>query len=154
MLIHQLKNDLTVVKSKIEQVNIAFADGSLNLQEFKELKNPLVATKTELEQQLVALGTGGLNRIEPLRSFILEANQADKWVKEENWLEMKSFLRKVGSNRLLRTQPLTVSFTKPFDSLAKTNQAVRNTHDLSAQSSRWWWLLSAARTFFDEHPSV
>jgi hypothetical protein len=51
---------------------------------------------------------------------------------------MKSFLQKVGSNRLLRAQTLTVSFKKPFDLLAETNLAVRNTTDVSAQSSDWW----------------
>jgi hypothetical protein len=73
-----------------------------------------------------------------LRNFILEANQAEKWVKEENWLEMKSFLKKVGMNRLLRAQTLTVSFTKPASLLAATNTAVLSTEDVSARNSKWW----------------
>jgi hypothetical protein len=52
-------------------------------------------------------------QLEPLKTFILEANQAEKWASDENWLEMKSFLKKVGSNRHLRAQTLTVSFKKP-----------------------------------------
>lgn len=138
--IDQLKADLTVVKGKIDRVNNAYADGSLDLQEFKEIKNPLIPRKAELEQQIVALEVNKANRLEPLRSFVIEANQADKWVKEENWLEMKSFLERVGSNRLLRAQTLTVSFTKPFDLLAQTNLAVHRTADFSEQSSKWWSL--------------
>jgi len=42
---------------------------------------------------------------------------------------MKSFLQKVGSNRILRAQTLTVSFIKPWDSLAETHLAVRSTAD-------------------------
>jgi len=136
--IDRLRNDLTVVKGKIERVNNAFADGALDLKEFKELKNPLIPKKADLEQQIVALEVGKANRLEPLRSFVIGANQADKWVKEGNRLEMKSFLQRVGSNRLLRAQTLTVSFRKPFDLLAETNAAVRLTHDLSAQCSKWW----------------
>jgi hypothetical protein len=50
-----------------------------------------------------------------LKNFILEANQAQKCVVGNDWLEMKSFLQKNGSNRFLRAQTLTVSFKKPFD---------------------------------------
>jgi len=78
------------------------------------------------------------NRLEPLRNWILEANQAEKVVSKDNWLEMKSLLQKVGSNRLLRAQTLTVSFKKPFDSLAETTLAVRSTTDVFSQSSKWW----------------
>jgi len=56
--------------------------------------------------------------------------------------------------RLLRAQTLTVSFKKPFDCLAETTLAIRNTSDFSEQCSRWWCLLQKVRTFFDENPDV
>jgi hypothetical protein len=55
----------------------------------------------------------------------------EKWVFEDKWSEMKSFLQKVGSNRLLSAQTLTVSFTEPAYSLTKTNVAVRSTNNVS-----------------------
>jgi hypothetical protein len=64
----------------------------------------------ELEQQMAGLHKRQASRLESLRNWILEANQAEEWVSSENWLEMKSFLQNVGSNRLLRAQTLTVSF--------------------------------------------
>jgi len=118
--------------------NWLIADGALDAEEFKEMKNPLVPKKADLEQRIVALEGSKLKRIEPLRNFILLANQANKWVSENNWLEMKSFLKKVGSDRLLRAQTLTVPFTKPFVLLAETNLTVRSTSDFSQQSSIWW----------------
>jgi hypothetical protein len=136
--IDQLKSGLATIKAKINRINDGFADGALDVQEFKEMKNPLVPEKADLEQRIVALEGSKLNRLEPLRNFILLANQAEKWVSEDNWLEMKSFLKKVGSNRLLRAQTLTVSFTKPFALLAETNLAVRSTRDFSQQCSIWW----------------
>ena len=56
-------------------------------------------------------------------------------------------------NRLLRDQSLTVSFVNPWQALAETNLAVRDTNDLPAQCANWWCLLDKARTFFDENPS-
>jgi hypothetical protein len=136
--IDRLKAEQAEIKAKIDRINNGFADGTLDITEFKELKNPLIPKKVELEQQIIALEKSKINRLEPLRNWVLKANQAEKWVSEDNWLEMKSFLQTVGSNRLLRAQTLTVTFTKPANSLAETNIFVRSTTDVSAQSSRWW----------------
>lgn len=114
------------------------AEGALDIDEFRELKNPLVPQRVELSEKILALETNKYDRLEPLRSWILEANEATRWVAEDNWSEMKSFLQRVGSNRLLRAQTLTVSFEKPWDSLAETTRAVRVASDFSKQSSRWW----------------
>jgi site-specific DNA recombinase len=138
--IDALAIDLALLKSKLDRVNTAFADGSLDIDEFKELKNPLVPQKVELDQKILALETNKYDRLEPLRSWICEANDATHWVAEENWSEMKSFLQRVGSNRLLRAQTLTVSFKKPWDSLAETTRAVRVAADFSQLSARWWSL--------------
>jgi hypothetical protein len=54
----------------------------------------------------------------------------------------------------LRAQTLTVTFTKPSNSLTETNLFVRSTPDVAAQSSGWWWLLTTARNFFDENPGA
>lgn len=141
----RLKAELAALKAKIDRVNNGFAGDTLDVVEFKELKNPLAVLKADLEQKIGALEGGKANRLEPLRNFILEANKAEKWVKEENWLEMKSFLKKVGSNRLLRAQTLTVSFKKPLNLLAETVLAVRNTNDSFQQSSEWWSLSGSNR---------
>ena len=136
--IDQLKAEFSSLKAKIDRINNGFADGSINIEEFRELKNPLVPRKVELEQQITALEKSRGNRLEPLRNWVFKANQAEKWVSENNWLEMKSFLQSVGSNRLLRAQTLTVSFKKPFDLLAETTVAMRSVSDASARNSGWW----------------
>ena len=136
--IDALKSELTSLKAKVDRINNGFTEGSIDIAEFKELKNPLVIQKTDLEQQIVALEGSKLKRLEPLRKWVLEANQAQNAVISDNLLEMKSFLQKVGSNRLLRAQTLTVSFKKPFDSLAETVVAVRNLPDDNSRCSRWW----------------
>jgi site-specific DNA recombinase len=134
----RLNAELAAVKAKIGRINAGFTDGSLDIAEFKELKNPLIAIKADLEQKIVDLERSKGNRLEPLKNLIFEANQAQKWVSENNWIEMKSFLKRSGSNRFLRAQTLTVAFTKPFDSLAKTTVAVSGTSDFSTRSSKWW----------------
>jgi hypothetical protein len=115
-----------------------YLDEAIPLDEFKKKKTPLMQEKIQLEQKVLQLERAKVNRHEPLRNWIFEANQAQNWAFSENWVEMKSFLQKVGSNRQLRAKTLSVEFIKPFISLAETNIFVRSTNDFSAQSSRWW----------------
>jgi len=136
--IDALKSELTSLKAKMDRINNGFTEGSIDIFEFKELKNPLVVQKTDLEQQIVALERSKLKRLEPLRNWVLEANTAQNGLISENWLEMKSFLQKVGSNRLLLAQTLSVSFKKPFDLLAKTNIVARSAPDDFSRCSEWW----------------
>ncbi len=136
--IERLKEKLAELKSKLQRINNAFAEGSLDIDEFKELKNPLVPQKMEIEQNLLALQTSRVDRLEPLRNWILEANAAKQMALEENWLKMKSFLKKAGSNRLLRAQTLTVSWKLPWENLAKTTLAARRTASFSERTSLWW----------------
>ena len=149
--IDRLTSTLAALKSRLDRVNNAFVDGSLELLEFKEIKNPLIQQKTDLEQRMIALEKGKANRLEPLKNWVLLANTANKWVSSDNWLEMKSFLKNVGSNRFLRAQTLTVNFKKQWDLLAETTIAVQRTAKFSTQLSYWWSLLDKARTFFDEN---
>jgi hypothetical protein len=52
------------------------------------LKNPLIVQKADLEQKLVKAEKGQASPIEPLKNLILGANQAQKWVLGDNFLEM------------------------------------------------------------------
>jgi site-specific DNA recombinase len=136
--VDRIKADLGSLKAKIDRLNTAFTEGGLELAEFKELKNPLIVQKAVQEQELAKAERGEASRLEPLKKLVLEANQAGKWVLENNWLEMKSFLLKVGSNRLFRSQTLTVSFKKPLIPLAIHTVAAHRAASESERCSIWW----------------
>ena len=151
-----ITREMTALKARIDRLNTAFTEGGIDLAEFKEMKNPLVAQKVDLEQKMrQALGKGA-SRLELLRNWILEANTGEELVSDEDLLEMKSFLQKVGSNRLLRSQTLTVSFKKPLGLLANTTVAVQTTllpnlndlHYGGAEGSRTPDLLIANETLY------
>jgi hypothetical protein len=56
----------------------------------------------------------------------------------QTWLTTFDEVTTNPTGRLLRSQTVTVSFTKPANLLAETNFFVRSTTDVSAQSSKWW----------------
>lgn len=136
--IDQLSGELSELKAKINRINSAFANGALEIAEFKELKNPLIPAKAEAEARLAALQRSRANRLEPLRNWIFEASSLEKMVSDGNWAEIKDFLLKVGSNRTLRGQELTVSFAKPWDSLGITRSATLADNGFPNGSLKWW----------------
>lgn len=136
--LERAKADLDALKTKLDRLNTAFVEGDLDVQEFKELKNPLIVQKAQGEQKMVALERRRATWLEPVLNWILEANTAGKLASERNFSEMKSFLKKVGSNRQIRSQTLSVSFKKPWDSLAKTNLVARSATKISPPNSDWW----------------
>ena len=109
------------------------------------MKKSLVPQKVEVESQSIALERTKTGRLEPLRNWILQAQQGEKTVSQGDELEMKSFLTNVGSSRLLRAQILTVSFRKPWDSLAETNLIARSAVPDADLSSGWWTLAGSNR---------
>jgi site-specific DNA recombinase len=136
--VDRLKAELADLKIRLDRLNAAFVDGGLELAEFKELKNPLIEKKTGLEQQVAAATGKATGWLEPVRNWILEANRPKIWASEGNLSEMKSFLLKVGSNRKIRSQTLTVEFNKPWISLAETTVAVHCTNSVATRNSNWW----------------
>ncbi|MBI5768952.1 MAG: recombinase family protein [Verrucomicrobia bacterium] len=136
--IARLGAELAAMKAKIDRLNDAFTDGSIDLAEFKELKNPLVPRKVELEAKIASLEKTKTSWVEPVKNWIFEANSLEKTVQEGNEGEMKAFLQKVGLNRVFHDQTLTVSFIKPWSALAETNLSVRADNELSLTTSKWW----------------
>jgi hypothetical protein len=47
---------------------------------------------------------------------------------------------------------LTISFKKPFDSLAKTTVAAQRAASESERNSVWWCFLNLNRTVLEENP--
>ena len=133
----RLTAGLTTVKAKIQRLMALYVDGGLDLTEFKTMKNAMVEEKVSIEQKLELEARRG-NRLEPIRNWILEANQANSVGFGDNYGEMAAFLKQVGSKRLLRAGNLCVEFIKPWNSLAEITLAARSADTISAQHLKWW----------------
>ncbi len=132
-----LRDELKALLQRIDRLNTAFADDALELAEFKEMKNPLVAKKIELEAKIASIPKRNPNRLEPLRNWIFEANALENTLSGENLPEMKKFLQKRGSNRVLHEKKLTVSFVNPWKSMAETKSALGENTGYADAWSRW-----------------
>jgi len=59
----------------------------------------------------------GNHWLELVRNWIIETNQAKNFVLDNNFSEIKNFIKKIGSNRRILNQRLFVDFKKPWNYL-------------------------------------
>ncbi len=78
-----------------------------------------MAEKKTKEEKLSDFERKGNHWLELMRNWIIEANQAENIALQENFSEMKNFLKTIGSNRRLEADALSVSFKKPWNYLAE-----------------------------------
>ena len=81
--------------------------------------------------------------LELTRNWILEANQAKNLALQENFSEMKNFLKTIGSNRRLAAGKLAIDFKNPWHFLAEMPAEARREAPSEANSSvnKLWWTL-------------
>jgi len=110
----------------------------LELAEYQQTKNALMAEKKTKEENLSDFERKGNHWLELTRNWILETNQAKNLALQDNFLEMKNYLKKIGSNRRLAAERLEIDFKKPFDLLAKLPAEARGEAPSEVTNSIWW----------------
>ncbi len=133
-----LKKEISAIKIKLERLTDAYLSEALELVEYQQTKNALMAEKKIKEEKLSDFERKGNRWLELTRNWILEANQAKNLALQDNFSEMKNYLKKIGSNRRLAAGRLEIDFKKPFDLLAKLPAEVRAEGEGKATNSIWW----------------
>jgi len=146
-----LKKEISAIKAKLERLTDAYLAEALELAEFQQTKNALMAEKKTKEEKLSDFERKGNRWLELSRNWILEANQAKNLALQENFSEMKNFLKKIGSNRRLAAGRLEIDFKKPFNFLANLPAEARGEAPSEATNSIWWCLLDEIRTHFEQN---
>jgi len=155
LFVQNLKNDISVIKTKLERLTDAYLNEALELSEYQERKNVLMSEKKTLEEKLSDFERKGNHWLELMRNWIIEANQAENLIKRENPIEQKDFLVRIGSNRRLAAKKLKMDFKMPWDLLAKTRtRAARFARGEanSSSNSLMWSLYQKVRTYFQQNP--
>jgi len=141
LFVQNLKNDISVIKTRTERLTDAYLNEALELGEYQERKNVLMSGKKTLDEKLSDFERKGNHWLELMRNWILEANQAGNLIKQENLSGMKDFLVDIGSNRRLAAGKLLAEFKMPWRELAETSIRARafgaGEVNLSSNSEMW-----------------
>jgi hypothetical protein len=145
---------------KLDKLVNAFLDGSIEKETYLVKKDELIKTKTDFNQKKSIFGRKGNNWVEPLRNWIKDAHHAEKLAFSKDFMEIKSFVEKIGTNRQLLDKKILFAFQLPWDLPAKHRQncerrdgeAGASEHTKNAEKSKslvWSKILDEARTFFE-----
>ncbi|MGB9847616.1 MAG: recombinase family protein, partial [Minisyncoccia bacterium] len=114
----KIQNEIKEIDEKLEKLMNAYLENALTLEEYREAKNKLVNQKQLLKDKLTAFEQKSNNRFELAIKFINSLKQSKIIALQENPVESRDFLKKIGSNFLLSGQNLFFDFKNPYKIVA------------------------------------
>jgi len=117
--VQNLKKELAELEAKLEKLLDVYLAEVISTEEYTARKQKILTQKLELKEKIRDFEQKGLSWFEPAREFVLKLNYAEKLLNSENYPEMKTFLKNIGSNHILQNQKLIFSFKFPFNLAAE-----------------------------------
>ncbi len=96
--LRSLKDEKTAIEQKLDKLLDLHLEGSLDKESYIKKKNTLLNRKVEIEEQIKTSERTGDDWLEKMRAFILEAQDAKKYLLPEYEAELPTFLKRAGSN--------------------------------------------------------
>ena len=119
IIVQNLKKELGEIEIKLEKLLDVYLNEVISTEEYTSRKQKILTQKLELQEKIKDFEQKGLSWLEPAREFVLKLNYAEKLRNSDNHPEMKTFLKNIGSNHILRNQKLIFSFDFPFNFVAE-----------------------------------
>lgn len=110
-----LKVQAQEADQKLDELVDAFLEGIVDKEIYLKKKAKLIKQKTDLAQQKSVFSQRGELWIEPFKEFWKDLNLAKKLISSNNFIEIKSFVAKNGSNPSLLAKKVSWSWSKPFE---------------------------------------
>ena len=114
-----LDNKIKQTDEKLDKLINTFLDGDIEKETYLKKKEELIQTKKDLSTQRSDFGRKGNNWIEPLKEWVLSAHQAEKLAFSNDFHEMKSFVKKIGTNHQLFNKKMSFQYKAPFNILLR-----------------------------------
>ena len=112
--LQNLNNKILDIDRKISKLIDVYLDGALTLEEYQLKKNSLINEKKDLQEKARDFADEGNNWLEPARCFVTSLNEAHYALREGNLESQKEFLKKIGSNFILKERRLIFSTEGTF----------------------------------------
>ena len=112
-----LQAKITELENKINKLIDVYLEGGLLLEEYQRKKENFINEKKKLQETLQDFAAGGNNWFEQAREFVTSLNRAHCAIAEGNLESQKDFLKKIGSNFILKERRLVFSSEAPYRGL-------------------------------------
>jgi len=121
--VQNLKEEILRVEKELERLLDVYLAETILTEEYTNRKQKLLIKKVELQEKIQDFEQKGLSWLEPAKEFVLKLNCAEKLLTSENYAEMTTFLKNIGSNHILQNQKLSFSWKIPFNLAAERSEA-------------------------------
>ena len=121
--IQNLEGELSQINKKLEKLMDVYLNEVISTEEYTSRKQKILTRKLELQETIRDFEQKVLSWLEPAREFVLKLNYAGKVRKSENYQEMTTFLKNIGSNHILQNRQLIFSPKIPFNLAAERSEA-------------------------------
>ena len=119
VIVQNLKGEISEIEKQLEKLLDVYLAETISTEEYTSRKQKILTRKLELQERIKDFEQKGFSWLEPAREFVLKLNQAEKLLNSENYPEMKTFLKNIGSNHILQNQKLSISWKIPFNLAAE-----------------------------------
>ncbi len=106
-------------ENKLSKLVDEYLEGNIEKEIYLKKKDELIKTKTDLNKKRSDFGRKGNNWIEPLRNFIIEANRVGTAALLNDFIAIKSFVKRNGTNRRLLGRKVGWDWKKEFEFLSE-----------------------------------
>ncbi|MFA6526320.1 MAG: recombinase family protein [Candidatus Buchananbacteria bacterium] len=113
-----LDTKLIETDSKLNKLVDEYLEGNIEKQYYLAKKDELIKTKTDLDRKRSDFGRTGNNWIEPMREWIKEANRIGNSALSNDFIAIKSFVKRNGTNRRLLGKKIGWDWNSEFEFLA------------------------------------
>jgi len=121
--VQNLKKEFVEIEAKLEKLLDVYLNETISTEEYTARKQKILTRKLEIQEKIRDFEQKGLSWLEPAREFVLNLNCAEKLRKSENYQEMTTFLKNIGSNHILQNQKLSFCWKFPFNLAAERSEA-------------------------------
>jgi len=109
-----LQAKITEIENKINKLIDVYLEGAILLEEYQQKKEFFINEKKKIQETLQDFAAGGNNWFEQAREFVTSLNRAHCAIAEGNLESQKDFLKKIGSNFILKERSLNFSTEGTF----------------------------------------
>ena len=117
----KIKNEIREHDEKLEKLLDLSLENTISREEYTNKKQKILNQKIDIQEKLKVFEQKGNCWLERTRKYILDAKQAKIISLSKNFSEMKNFLKKIGSNPLLRDREISISLKNEWKILEKFN---------------------------------
>ena len=121
-----LKVKLEEITKQLEKLLDVYLNEVITTEKYTLRKQRLLNEKLEIGEQIKDFEQKGLSWLEPTRKFILSLAKGDKLKKSEDYSEILTFLKNIGSNHYLQNRKWHFEAKIPYNLVAERSEANHN----------------------------